>query len=199
MCFRRIWQTLCTASRKSFSVATFLRALNKQRYYLMRHTQDNHLVQTAIAPDAIYLRILFVNISAHLMANMPASVQTLRNSAPVELGHSRASSSYLEKPSSLFYIWVHAGISKQMCSPNVLLHTHWSCMNFENVCSSVKIWQRELHLICKMKVLNQQSEKLKNTHLPIQPSWPHQGRVKCVWSVCCHQHLHWNWQHWLFG
>ena len=63
----------------------------------MRHTQNNHLMQTVITTVAIYLRILFVNISAHLMANMPASVQTLRNSAPVELGHSRASSSYLEK------------------------------------------------------------------------------------------------------
>merc|ERR1719234_505896 len=60
--------------------------------------------------------------------------------------------------------------SRQQLVPNVLLDAHRSCMNFENVCPSVKVWQRELHL-------------------PIQPSWPHQGRVKCVWSVCCHQHL----------
>merc|ERR1719228_1205390 len=54
--------TLCTASRKSFSVATFLLAL---------------------------------------MANMPASVHTLRSSAPVELGHNRASNSYLMSFSTL--------------------------------------------------------------------------------------------------
>jgi hypothetical protein len=54
--------TLLTASRKSFSVATFLLAL---------------------------------------MANMPASVHTLRISAPVELGHSLASSSNLMSRSTL--------------------------------------------------------------------------------------------------
>merc|ERR1719228_2222537 len=87
--------TLCTASRKSFSVTTFLRAL---------------------------------------MANMPASVHTLRSSAPVELGHNLASSSYLMSFSTLM----------------------------------------DLAWILKMFVL---------------PSWSHESRVKCVWSVGCHQHL----------
>ena len=50
--------TLLTASRKSFSVATFLLLL---------------------------------------MANIPASVHTDLISAPVELGHSLASNSYLER------------------------------------------------------------------------------------------------------
>ena len=94
----------------------------------MRHTQDNHLMQTVIAPVAIFLRILFVNIAVHLMANMPASVLTLRNSAPVELGHSRASSSYLEKHRQICFTFESVQEDqlkrKQMCSPNVLLHAH---------------------------------------------------------------------------
>ena len=49
---------------------------------------------------ATFPRLLFFSIDVHLMANMPASVQTLRSSAPVELGHNRASSSYLEKTPS---------------------------------------------------------------------------------------------------
>ena len=27
------------------------------------------------------------------------------------------------------------------------------------------------------------------THLPVESSWSHESRVKCVWSVGCHQHL----------
>ena len=29
------------------------------------------------------------------------------------------------------------------------------------------------------------------THLPVESSWSHKSRVKCVWSVGCHQHLQW--------
>ena len=44
--------------------------------------------------------ILFLN----LMANMPASVHTLRNSAPVELGHNLASSSYLRMENNRLFV-----------------------------------------------------------------------------------------------
>lgn len=58
--------TLLTDSRKSFSVANFLLALSCQQY-----SEENE----------------------YLIANIPASVQTDRNSAPVALGQSREISS----------------------------------------------------------------------------------------------------------
>ena len=99
------FMTLLTDSRKSFSVANFLRALT----------------------------ISDVGIRSDLIANIPASVQTDRNSAPVAFGQSREISSNRISRSTLILPELEGTRDDTPL-----------CMNLQNVSSTFDVRKTEL-------------------------------------------------------
>lgn len=165
--------TLLTASKKSFSVTVFRRAL---------------------------------------MAYMPASVHTLRMSAPVLLGHNLASSS---KRMSRSHDMVRVWICKQEAKGLVVITAPWyfqllqrSCTEHtcletcELYCRRRQFWASTMfcQALQPTGAVPGESSYLEDLcsafqvrqpklNLAIQATWSQQCRVQCVWSVGGHQHL----------